>query len=241
MIVCAMIVGPGEGDRYLLRVLRSAREWADHIVVLKDHVDAITAAQIDVVATEFPRPHPRAARVWSYDIADATTFRSDESAVRNGLLKLLDIVPYVRPDDLVVVLDADEELRVPEGTVRTALTRLVEYPSRGVRAWSMRFFHLWAEDGSTYRVDGGWAPHMQDRIYRHQSGARIEPRQLACRAIPESIQSRGESVLEVLHWGYARPADRVRKHEHYMAVDGGRFHSRAHLESIIGTPELRPV
>src|SRR5581483_2073713 len=44
VIVCAMIVGPGEADRHLTRVLDAASKWADRLVVVADHVDPKTEA-----------------------------------------------------------------------------------------------------------------------------------------------------------------------------------------------------
>lgn len=232
MIVCGMIVGPGEGDRYLSQMLAKAGEWADVIVLVADHVDEKTQAIID-------EAHDSTYRLFSYSIpAPAPSFITDESYVRNGLMMALDHV--LRPDDLVVILDADEQLNDRERPVRTALERLVA-PPRGIRAWSMWFLHLWDESGTHYRVDGGWAPAQQFRIYRHRHDARIDPRPLACTAIPPSAQPRAEAALEVLHWGYARPDDRQAKHDRYMTIDGGRYHSRAHLESILTEPVLNPV
>lgn len=239
-IACAMIVGPGEGDRYLGRMLDKAAAWADHIVIVKDHVDPHTAEVIDTGR----RVDGHAPSIWHYGIEEsgdpAITFLTDESAVRNLLLAALDACPAVRDGDLVVVLDADEQLNDRERPVRTALERLVT-PPRGIEAWSMWFFHLWTEDGTHYRADGGWAPAQQFRIFRHRQGARIDSRPLACTAIPPSAQPRAEAALEVLHWGYARPADRQAKYERYMEIDGGRFHALGHLESILTDPVLKPV
>ena len=43
------------------------------------------------------------------------------------------------------------------------------------------------------------------------------------------------------HLGYVRDEDKQAKYERYMRLDGGDFHARAHLESIIDPdPELLP-
>jgi hypothetical protein len=226
-----MIVGPGEGDRYLARVLRMAHTWADHIVVVADHADIATLAVLRQAINDWPPV------TITFEYGDAT-FLADESEIRNQLFATCDDV--LSPGDLIVVLDADEVLRGPYLSVRTVLERLAADP-RNARAWSARFLHLWTPDGSAYRTDGGWAPAMQDRIYLHEKGLRVEPRQLACRAIPERVQPRAESVLEVLHWGYARPEDREAKYDRYMSIDGGKFHALWHLESILREPLLAPV
>lgn len=236
MIVAAMIVGPGEADRYLERVFDAASQWADKLVAIADHVDertdALLRAEIKAGTSE---AEGNAVTVGWHLLTPR--FTEDESHVRNLLMRELD--DECEPGDLVVVLDADELLLVPPGSsTREALEALSLDSAH--QAWSGTFYHLWSPDGAFYRCDGGWAPGPQFRVYRHEPGARVEERRMACKAIPSSAIPRAHSTLVFAHLGYARQKDRVRKHRRYMTLDGGRFHSRAHLESIIEPPQLAP-
>ncbi len=48
--------------------------------------------------------------------------------------------------------------------------------------------------------------------------------------------------LAVLHFGWANTAARQARYDRYQQIDGGRFHARAHLESILApSPTLRGV
>jgi hypothetical protein len=42
-----------------------------------------------------------------------------------------------------------------------------------------------------------------------------------------------DTGLVMQHLGYMREQDRRAKHERYMEIDGGRFHSLPHLQSIL--------
>lgn len=227
-IHAAMICGPGEGDRYLDEVLHNAASWADKTIVVTDHVDAVTTG---VLARR---------RVVVYE-SEGPRFTDDESHVRNQLMSALDML--ARAGDLVVVLDADELLLAPPANganrgARSVLEALSQ--DRAHQAWSGTFFHLWDPLGQFYRADGGWAPAPQFRVYRHEPGERVEQRRMACTAIPSSRLPRAHTGLVFAHLGYQLAKDRVRKHARYMQLDGGRFHSRAHLESIVGEPTLAP-
>lgn len=225
--VAAMVVGPGEGHRHLDRVLRCARTWADVIVAYGAGVDPDTAhALLDGVgcaALEIEREGQGA-------------FCGDESVVRNKLLGLVDAV--AEEGDIVVVLDADEELCSLRGKVTDEL-RAAHASDRG--AWPCLFVHLWAPDGSLMRVDGGWRPGYAVRLYRHRPGARISGRAFACAPVPEHFVGMcplEETPFAMRHWGYAHPHDRERKRAFYLEHDGGRYHSRRHLESITKEPTL---
>lgn len=219
-----MLVGPGESYRWLDRTLRRASRWADVIVAYGDGADADTREALmscKRVRCAFGPP----------------LFAEDESAARNALLALCDDVLAER--DLVVVIDADEELTATGGDARVKAA-LRELGRQSYDAWPVTFLHLWTPDGSLARVDRGWAPAPAPRIYRHRHGARIPQRELACAAIPPQPVLAPESSLGIRHWGYARPEDRTAKFERYRALDGGRFHNPWHIASIVEEPTLVP-
>lgn len=229
MIVAAMIVGPGEGWRYLDRTLRQIGRWADKVYVYTD-----TGTDDDTIAAVI-----RSGAVWGQHYG--RSFTQCESDVRNGLFNMLD--GELELGDLVVVIDADEELQTQDGRVsRETLERM--YHDDTVGQWQVQFFHLWSPDGGQYRVDGGWAPHNQTRIYRFEPGLRVPEKAMACAAVPPGagpLLAHDTPDLRMLHWGYARPHDRPVKHARYVAHDGGAFHNAAHIASIVTDPTLAPL
>lgn len=184
-----------------------------------------------------------AAKAWAdgIEIVDDSgeDFRKDESLVRNRLMWMLD--QDAHEGDLVVILDADEVLEGLRGEdPRPILERMAAEPAV---CWGVTFFHLWAPDGSAFRLDGAWAPSAGVRIYRHVPGARIEPRAMACSPVPLPLGVQAGAPLaplRIAHWGYARPEDRPVKYERYRELDGGAFHASAHIESIMAEPTLVP-
>jgi hypothetical protein len=218
-----MIVGPGESLRYLDRTLRNAGRWADEIIVYGDGPDADTW---DAVGHYASHMHLDQENRWP----------TDESAVRNGLFELLDRV--LADGDIVIILDADEELWPLACDSPASLLRTLA-ADRDADAWRVLFWHLWAPDGSVMRVDGMWRPNALYRIYRHRLGGRVQQRALACWPVPDGLALSGqEPILVMAHWGYARPHDRALKYKRYMHLDGGRYHPLAHLQSILQEPSL---
>lgn len=221
--VAAMIIGPGEGVRHLDRTLRLARRWAEVIVVYGDRCDHDTLDAIGAVTPHLCRGCGKGFH---------------ESTVRNGLFAMLD--ETIEAGDIVVILDADEELRRLDGQSPRAVLESFA-TDHGADAWAVQFWHLWAPDGTVHRVDGAWQPSVGCRVYRHRRGGRVPEREIASAAIPNPPNDFAPPRLGIAHWGYARPHDRQRKHEHYMRVDGGRFHLLSHLQSILTEPTVEPV
>lgn len=225
-----MCVGAGEADRHLKRALVSARGWADAVVVFGDGPDRVTRELIAGHATNA--------------LIGATSVHGlGEHFVRNELLALADTV--LEPDDIVVVIDADEQLATHQlgGGLTTSpvLIRKVLLALAGTPAdsWNVHFWHLWNPEGSMHRADGAWQPSVGTRIYRHRPGLRVQSYGgWVCPPLPRHLMRGGPPVLEMLHWGYALPEDRPWKHERYSRLTG---HSSAHVDSILTEPTLAPV
>lgn len=217
-----MIVGPGEAGRHLRRALSGARSWADIVLVYGDGPDEATRNMIASYAD--------VSRV-----AEENIHGLGEHLVRNRLFELADRT--LDPGDLVVVLDADETIAGGGAVIRSTLQALEGGPEQ---AWNVTFKHLWTPDGTMHRVDGMWQPSAGTRIYRHQQGYRVEPLGAwVCPPVPQQLLwGARPPVLDVLHWGYALPADRPRKHDLYSRLAG---HHPAHIASIIEEPTLEPV
>lgn len=220
-IVAAMIIGAGEADRHLERALTSACEWADELLAFGDGADPATARLIRRFAT-------------SFELYPSSLFTQGEHIVRNRLFGLADW--QLDESDMVVVLDADETIHQPADETRRILRELADAPEQ---AWDVRFLHLWTPDGTEHRVDGMWQPSTGTRIYRHQRGLRVEPLGAwVCPPVPRHLRTDPNPRLTVLHWGYARAADRPVKHDRYVRLAG---HHPRHVASILQPPTLERV
>ncbi len=221
-LAALMLVGAGEADRHLKHCLRSARTWADLVVVSGDGPDPATRSLIGSYA------HVA-------EIHDQSVYEQSEHLARNRLLALADRV--LDPGDIVAVLDADEEFAV-RTAARFTLLRAGTDTTRD--SWCVHLLHLWNPEGTLHRVDGAWQPSVGPRIYRHQPGYRVDPLPGAwvCQPLPPHLMQLGPPILDVLHWSYARAEHRAPKHKRYTRLAG---HSNGHVDSILTEPTLEPV
>lgn len=223
-LVCAMIVGPGEADRHLERCLKSARQWADLVVVYGDAPDRATANLIGSYA--------HIGRIGRENL-----YEQGEHLVRNNLWEMCDEV--LAEGDFVCCLDADEEFAESPERVREIFAALEGDPRE---ALCVQFFHLWTEDGSMHRVDGAWRSPSGPRICRFHRGIRLHPiheTAWVCPPLPPHLcRQLSPAILHVLHWSYARERDRAPKLELYTRLLG---HDLRHVQSIVEEPELEQV
>lgn len=223
---CIMIVR-NEADRHLVRALESAASVAGYgggKLIITD--DASTDATREICA-RYTRTIQRFA---------APVFWANESRARQAHLDYASL--YMAEGDWVLSLDADETINNPELLVATA----VEMPWR-YEAIGLPLYEFWEPD--QYRVDGYWFGTMTSRLFRWHSGARIRDKRMGCGSEPtyvaEAVQAgrwMKQTNVHLLHWGYVREEDRVRKHAAYMARLGGHGHNDAHVQSIVEPPRL---
>lgn len=152
----------------------------------------------------------------------------------------------------VLAIDADEI--VPEGKRLRRLLELDEQAGTPEITYTLNMVELWGTDPPVARHDGGWRPHPVAILYRLPEGPRgrewrIDGRKLASPRVPRAVVTelrRGRHVeqsIDVLHLGWARPEEREARHRRYVELDGGRYHAKRHLESIMWPDErcdLRP-
>lgn len=223
-LVCGMIVGPGEADRHLEGCLLAAQQWSDELFVYGDAPDPASRDLIERYADH-------------YRIGDTNLYEQGEHLVRNQLWEMLD--EHLEVGDILCLLDADESFAEPPAIVRERLAAL-EHDSR--ESFSVRFFHLWTEDGTMHRVDGAWNSPVGPRICRFRKGYRLQPlyeTAWVCPPLPPHLlHNTGSPVLHMLHWSYAREHDRAPKHKRYTEKLG---HDLRHVNSIIETPTLEMV
>lgn len=129
----------------------------------------------------------------------------------------------------VVSIDADEF--VADGAAIRAACE------RGAPTLSLVMEEVWeaCDDLLCIREDGGWAAHPVTMVWAPmlalRRGYRIEDLGHATGRTPAGV-SGGETVGEVLHFGWANKAERAERYARYAVGDGGRYHAAAHIESI---------
>ena len=220
MIIAHMVVGPGEADRYLDPVLARVSEVADVIHVA-----------LDPFATPYEK---NVALIWADSVTHTETpgFLEHEGKFRTRAW--MDMEQTVGPEvgDTILLIDADEFIFDPEAVKKAGR----EYPNQRL---GFTFYHMWGDD--SYRIDGAWAPHMAWILIPYRKGGRHADKKMACGREPLYARNEtqvGVSVSDILHYGYYDDADKTEKYVRYSTHDGGRYHSGAHIKSIIQPPSL---
>lgn len=224
-LVASLIVAPTEVDRYLLPCVESLAGFCDDIRIWADGSpetvrQALTGLPVSVEGV----PEPE--------------FFRHEGRARNKALS------WALAGNPTHILSIDADELVADGReVRKACR------SRGDALMALCMQEVWNADeqGLQIRMDGGWYPHEVGILYRVPASRagdwRIPDRQLACGRVPEAVnrlrQRRGmECITEILHFGWTSKAERAARYQRYVQHDGGRFHNRRHLDSIMH-PDVR--
>jgi glycosyltransferase involved in cell wall biosynthesis len=233
MKLVASMPARNELTRYLPEVVESLERFVDEIVVLDD-------GSVD------------GTYEWCQERESVTVKRAAESSwsQHEGAFRreLQDVTLEQNPSH-VLAIDADE--LIPDGP---ALRQIVARSTKRGQVFTLRMVELWALDPLTARYDGGWKPRVMPLIYRVPKSWRADwyifGPPMACPRLPPAarILARRRSTavatgLDVLHLGWADPTDRVRRAERYADLDGGRYHAKRHLDSILWPDEkcdLRP-
>lgn len=177
--------------------------------------------------------------------AEESSWSQHEGAFRR---ELQDFTLEAEPTH-VLAIDADE--LILDGP---ALREIVARSTKRGQVFLLRMVELWGIDPPTVRHDGGWRPRASPLVYRVPNSVTLEWRifgpAMACPRVPPAVRKLGrrrssavDTGLDVLHLGWADPGDRVRRAERYEKLDGGKYHAKAHLASILWPDEkcdLRP-
>ena len=227
MKLIAQMVGRNEEGRYLEEVLKHTAGIVDEIVFTDDCSDDRTfeiAKSYGAHTYKMPEP----------------TFEKNEALLRSTAWSNLQ--SHAELGDWILAVDCDEKLYAE--TPNFEMSKLLKTDQYDVI--NIRFYHMWNE--THFRIDKAWRPTNSSRLFRFFYGGQFNDRQLACGSEPMYVNTlirRGRyltnSGLAMQHLGYVRDEDKQAKYERYMRLDGGDFHARAHLESIIDPdPELLP-
>ena len=161
-------------------------------------------------------------------------FLGHEGRARQALLELT----LARNPTHVLAIDADEF--VTDGQRLRALCR----EDAGPGAWTLNIEEVWKADDQALwiRTDGAWGLQSRSPIlYRVPAKIdgrwRIMDRQLACGREPMAVRQLAarapDSGVQVLHFGWTNESERAARYQRYVDHDGGKFHRRAHLDSIM--------
>lgn len=217
-----MMVGTGEGDRYLAECLRSLGQFVEAIAVVDESTDGATAAVLG-----------KTTGLYSHERVEPGMFFRHEGRARQLLLE----VTLEQKPTHILAIDCDE--LVSDGQALRALCEADE----GNGAWALSMDEVWkADDRALWtRQDGGWRSHHVPILYRAPTRSvgnwRIQDRQLACGREPIAVRSLAARAVQtgvsVFHFGWARESERQTRYQRYAEADGGRFHASAHLNSIL--------
>jgi len=217
MPLIANLVCRNEADRYLEMVLQDLRLYVDDIVVTDD------CSTDDTV---------KIAKKYSSNIysTDEPLFCKNEGQLRQAAWE--NVERHAVPGDWILAIDADEIVY----STKKPIMDLIRTNKYDVLA--LEFINMW--DPTHYRVDKQWKPSLCTKLFRYMKGGQIKDRQLACGSEPTYVEKSirmnrwmRDSGLKIQHLGYMRDEDKKAKYDRYMEIDGGRFHSGAHLKSIM--------
>lgn len=165
--------------------------------------------------------------------AEPDVFYAHEGRARQALLE----ATLGRDPTHILAIDCDEFV-----SAGAAIRRACE-AGRGNGVWTLPMEEVWAADERHLwtRQDGGWRAHPVPILYRvpeRRDGRwRIMDRALACGREPVYVRQLAAKALpsgaSVLHFGWANRHERRARYERYEQADGGRFHTSAHLRSIL--------
>jgi glycosyltransferase involved in cell wall biosynthesis len=233
MKLVAILNVKNELGRYLELTVPALLEWVDEIRAQDDGSTDGTFEYLDSLDRVFVKQN------------DGTSWREHEGEyVTQGFNWALEGEPTH-----MLAIDGDE--LVTDGQ---AVRACVEAnPTR--LAFTLRMVELWGVDPPVARHDGGWRPHPVGMLWRVPTkrplGAewRMKSKALACPRSPSIVlghQRTGRALdtgVDVRHLGWSNPAERVARAARYDELDGGKYHAKAHLDSILWPDErcdLRP-
>lgn len=210
-----------EVDRHLTKTLDCITEMGAHAYITDDASEDATAdlcSQYGAVMR----------------MNECSMFWEHEGKARQAHLEWLD--QFCVPGDWILALDADETISDPADLMNV----VHQADMLGDGAISLRLYEFWTE--TQYRTDGYWFGTKTPRLYKWQSGGMIADKPMGCGSEPtyvQEVRKFQQDRCHLLHWGYVRPEDRIRKHSAYSARLGGHGHDNTHVNSIITEPMLR--
>lgn len=228
----AVLVARNEADRYLDAVLSSLPTTSIHLFDDRSTDDTVALAESHGVEVTV-RPK------------GMCSFTEHEGWFRQAAWAAFESRLKPELGDWVLAVDCDEFLVAPDDVgqaVQDAVATADAMWASAVEVPIPEVFEV-REDGPHVRKDGYWDRLSSPRLFRYRSGGRFSHRPAACGSEPTYV-ALGLAIdgggLALAHYGYATAEDRRAKYDRYMAMPS-HGHNPAHIQSILGTPVVRPL
>lgn len=217
-LTLSMIV-KNEADRYLERVLKSAREYITDAVIIDDGSTDGTVALCHDLLGGIPHKiiQNRESR-----------FHSEWKLRQQQWTETIAADP-----DWILFLDADE---IFEDDFKSGVRELIK--SRTSSVYLFRLYDLWDEEH--YREDGLWRAHTIYRPFmlRYDKDVRytFHETDQHCGRMPANVFELPYELsrYRLRHYGWAKREDRMRKFKRYMELDpNGEYGSLPQYLSIL--------
>ena len=206
-IVGFMVVGAGEGKRYLERSLSQLEKFCDEVLIVANNVDAHTANMFGGCHVRFDD------REWGV----AQNKIKEDAMVDLGKLK----------PDWVIAIDADEVF--DDTMTRAEFERLA---GLGGAAWYFHVIDLWDSETTHRKELAFW--NIRFWRYMPELGLGFENKNLHCGLAPRYAYHKGNYAPHILrHYGLMKAADRARKVARYDKYDPKAvFKSKGYYDTL---------
>lgn len=187
-----------DGEKYLQKTLERVSQLCDEIVI---KVDNRTTDNTIEICKKFPK-------VTEIQVEKSVLL---EWEARRDLINLA----YSKKPDWIFAFDADE---VPDLGILADRDQLTNPIKPETHLWIFTVVQLWSE--KEWRVDGLWGTFVQGRMFRALPGKIIGEGVLHCGSTPAfPMENIRRSYRRIIHYGNCDATTRVKKYEHYTAID----------------------
>lgn len=213
-----------EADRYLSDCLQWHAPILDDIFVYDDQSTDDSAALAESYGAKVEiRPD------------DVPSFTENEGQFRQAAWDAFELNMFPEREDWVLAFDADEFFVSgrDERDMLLALAYTAQFDD--TNAVTMHFNEVFGETDDhqpLIRTDGFWGETDHPRFFRYQWRGRYANRRMGGGSVPSYVQPSVTCTASFLHYGYAKPEDRIKKHDFYTSIPCNG-HNPQHIASIV--------
>lgn len=226
MKLIASLVVKNELGRYLESCIAHLLEFCDEVRILDNGSTDLWEIELQGA---FGESGKRVKVLHDRDAAVHGAVFVNHAAARQRLME------FTLEGDPTHILAIDADEFIADGpTLRKACEQ------ERVGAFGVCMQEIWntSEDGLQIRQDGGWVEHDVFMLWAPalvKGPLQIIDKGPATGRTPEAASRarRGYSCSAVLHFGWTNRSERQERYHRYVVADGGRFHAKTHLESIL--------